>query len=53
MPNNKVLKAARERLEAQAAHAQRVYDGYADQVYEIIRALDGSSRQTRKERCAC
>jgi len=44
MPNNKVFKAAKERLEAQAAHAQRVYDGYADQVNEIIRALDGSSR---------
>jgi hypothetical protein len=44
MPNNKVLMAARERLQAQAAHAQRVYDGYSDQVNEIIRALDGTSR---------
>ena len=44
MPNYKVLKAARERLQAQAAHTQRVYDGYSDQVNEIIRALDGSSR---------
>ena len=44
MPNTKVILAAEERRFARAAHAQRVYDGYAVQVEVLIHQLAGPSR---------
>ena len=52
MPNTKVLKAAKERRNSRAAHAKRVYDGYADQVNLLTHTLNGSSQadQVRAKR---
>lgn len=44
MPNSKVIIAAEERRQARAAHAQRVYNGYAVQVKQLTHQLAGPSR---------
>jgi hypothetical protein len=44
MPNIKILQAAAERRQARFAHAQRVYDSYAEHVPDIIRDLNGPSQ---------
>jgi hypothetical protein len=44
MPNTKVLQAAAQRRFARTSLAERVFNGYADQVPELIQHLAGTSR---------